>query len=102
MCKGNCCGHSGSMCTMGMISHILLIVGGVNWGLVGLGMLLGKGDAWNVVNMLLGSMPMLEGVVYVLVGLVAVMKIFGGCRCAKCTGGVCSVCGVEGKTENKV
>lgn len=53
-----------------MIAFVLLVVGGVNWGLVGLGMFLG-GD-WNLVNMILGSMPMLESLVYLLVGLSAV------------------------------
>jgi uncharacterized membrane protein YuzA (DUF378 family) len=52
----------------------LVVIGGVNWGLIGLGMLLGGRD-WNVVNMILGSVPMLEAVVYVLVGLAAVWMI---------------------------
>ena len=42
-CKGGCVGM--------MIAKILVIVGGVNWGLVGLGMLLG-GKNWNVVNLI--------------------------------------------------
>lgn len=64
-------------------AKILLLIGGLNWGLLGLGMLMGKGDAWNVVRMIFGSMPTLEAVVYVLVGLAAVSKIFG-CKCKKC------------------
>jgi uncharacterized membrane protein YuzA (DUF378 family) len=63
----------------------LLVVGGLNWGIMGLGMLMGKLDAWNVVRMLLGSWPMVEGIVYVLVGVAAIMKIFG-CKCKKCMG----------------
>ncbi len=55
------------------IAWILVIVGGVNWGLVGLGNFLG-GD-WNLVGMLLGSIPMLESLVYVLVGVSAVYQI---------------------------
>ncbi len=54
-----------------MIAFVLLVVGGLNWGLVGLGWLMGNMD-WNVVHMILGSIPMLEGLVYVLVGLSAV------------------------------
>jgi len=46
-------------------------------------MLLGAGDSWNVVRMVLGGMPMLEAIIYVLVGIAAVMKIFG-CGCGKC------------------
>jgi uncharacterized protein len=54
-----------------MIAFLLTIIGGLNWGLVGLGWLVSGAD-WNVVHMLLGSSMQLEGVVYVLVGLSAV------------------------------
>lgn len=47
-----------------MLAFVLVIVGGLNWGLTALG--------WNVVNMILGSWPMVEQVVYILVGLSAV------------------------------
>ena len=53
-----------------MVSWILILVGAVNWGLVGLGGFLGGN--WNVVNMILGSWPQVEWLVYVLVGLSAV------------------------------
>lgn len=46
---------------------ILLIVGGLNWGLVGL-------FDFNLVTALLGSIPMLEKVIYILVGVAAVFK----------------------------
>lgn len=46
-------------------AFLLLVVGGVNWGLVGLLNV-------NLVNMLLGAYPSLEMVVYVLVGVSAV------------------------------
>ena len=83
MCK-NCCKKGG--CTMAMIAKILVVIGGINWGLVGLGMLLGK--SWNVVYMILGSMPTVEAIVYVLVGVAAIMSIFG-CKCGACKDGVC-------------
>jgi uncharacterized membrane protein YuzA (DUF378 family) len=57
------------------ITRVLVIIGGVNWGLVGLGMLFSGAD-WNVVHMLLGPVSsMLEAVVYVLVGLSALKMI---------------------------
>ncbi len=84
MCNSKCGGCKGC-CTPALIGKILLIVGGLNWGLVGVGMLLGKGMEWNVVNMLLGSWPVVEAIVYILVGVAAVMKIFG-CKCKKCAG----------------
>lgn len=61
----------------------------MNWGLVGVGMLMNSGSNWNVVNMILGGMPMIEGIVYVLVGITAVFLLFG-CRCRKCREGVCA------------
>lgn len=75
-----------------MIVKILLIVGGLNWGLVGAGMLMGS--SWNLVNMLLSSWPTVEAIVYVLVGIAAIVKIFG-CRCKKCMG-TCEVHGTPG------
>lgn len=94
------CGCSCGRCTTSYIAKILLIVGGLNWGLVGVAMLMDNGSNWNVVNMLLGSWPMVEAVVYVLVGLAAVVKIFG-CRCAKCKA-ACAACAVDGKMEGQM
>ncbi len=63
------------------MAYVLVIIGALNWGLVGLGTLF-SGD-WNVVNMLLGSWPKVEAVVYVLVGVAAVVKLVK-CKCATC------------------
>ena len=57
-----------------VVTFSLAIVGALNWGLVGLGGFMGIN--WNVVNMLLGSWPQVEWLVYVLVGLSAVYVIF--------------------------
>ena|SRR3989344_6645796 len=87
MCNCNCGSwHHG--CTCSLIGKILLIVGGLNWGLVGVAMLVDPLANWNVVNILLGSWPTVEAIVYILVGVAAVLKIFG-CRCKKCKDGVC-------------
>ena len=51
------------------------MIGALNWGLIGVGGFAG-GD-WNVVHMILGSWPMVEWLVYVLVGLSAVLLIVG-------------------------
>lgn len=56
-----------------MVTFILLMVGGINWGLIGLGGLLGAN--WNVVGLILGSWPTVEWLVYLLVGLSAVYEI---------------------------
>lgn len=89
-CKEGCCKKK-SCCKL--VSKILVAIGGLNWGLVGLGMLLGKMDSWNLVKMVFGSMPTVEAIVYLLVGIAAVMLIVRhGCKkCSgKCEGGVCS------------
>ena len=48
-----------------MVAFSLVIVGGINWGLVGL-------LNFNLVMTLFGSIPTLETLVYVLVGVSAV------------------------------
>ena len=65
------------------IAHWLMVIGGVNWGLVGIGMFLGMN--LNVVNLVLGGVPYAEPAVYILVGIAAVVGIFGGCKCKGCT-----------------
>lgn len=55
------------------IAWILVIVGGLNWLLVGLGAWFGSN--WNLVNMIFGSMMWLESLVYVLVGVSAIILI---------------------------
>lgn len=68
-------------CSMSKLSWWLLFVGGLNWGLVGLGGFFGSD--WNVVNLLLGGWPWLEWLVYVLVGAAAVASLFN-CKCKTC------------------
>jgi uncharacterized membrane protein YuzA (DUF378 family) len=58
-----------------MIAFILLVIGGLNWGLVGIGGFAGAN--WNVVNLLLGSWPSVEWIVYILVGLSALWLVIG-------------------------
>lgn len=55
------------------LAHILILVGAINWGLIGLGGF--TGNNWNVVNMILGSWPQVEWIVYVLVGLSGVLVL---------------------------
>ncbi|OGI68333.1 hypothetical protein A2732_01200 [Candidatus Nomurabacteria bacterium RIFCSPHIGHO2_01_FULL_40_10] len=91
MCNSSCGGHHG--CNVSLVAKVLVIVGAINWGLVGVGMLMGSD--LNVVGMLLGSMPTLLAVVYVLVGVAGVMKIFH-CKCSKCKA-ACATCGTDSK-----
>ncbi len=54
----------------------LLLVGGLNWGLVGL-------FDWNLVEVVFGSWPWLVKIVYILVGLSALMALMGN-ACKMC------------------
>lgn len=63
-----------------MIAFVLLVVGGLNWALVAFG--------FNLVNMLVGAWPVVEQVVYVLVGLSAVY--FAATHKGDCK--VCNAC----------
>ena len=51
-----------------IIALVLAIVGGINWGLVGL-------FNWNLVEAIFGGFPIIERVIYVIVGLAALWCI---------------------------
>lgn len=62
---------------LAQIARILVVVGGINWGIMGLGMLMGRDiNDWNIVRLILGSVSWLEALVYVLVGLSAVWMVW--------------------------
>lgn len=75
------------------ITLALVIVGALNWGFVGAGMLaIGEAalESWNLVNLLLGWSPLLEAVVYLLVGLAGLYQLYfayelGSARTAEAT-----------------
>ena len=54
---------------MKKLAWILLIVGGLNWGLVG-------AFNYNVVSRVFGTWPALLTVIYILVGLSALWELF--------------------------
>lgn len=62
------------------IAMILLIIGGLNWGLVGL-------FQFNLVTAIFGSLPVLVTIIYVLVGLAALYGIY--MLWTKCAGKIC-------------
>jgi uncharacterized membrane protein YuzA (DUF378 family) len=75
------------MKAMHIITFLLVIIGALNWGLIGLGWLIGGGADWNVVHMILGSWMSLEGLVYVLVGLSAIwLLVMHKKECKMCMG----------------
>ena len=56
------------------VSLALVIVGAINWGLVGLGGFVGSN--LNLVNLFLGGFPAVESLVYVLVGLAGLYEFY--------------------------
>ncbi len=55
--------------TFDWIVWILVVIGGINWGLVG-------AFNWNLVEAIFGSVAWLESLIYILVGLSALYMIF--------------------------
>jgi len=51
------------------IALVLLVIGGLNWGLVGL-------FGFDLVEAILGSIPILQSIVYVLVGIAGLYTIY--------------------------
>lgn len=65
------------------ISFALVVIGGLNWGLMALGSYMGAN--WNVVNLVLGSWPAVENIVYLLIGLSAIVLLVGHKKdCREC------------------
>jgi uncharacterized membrane protein YuzA (DUF378 family) len=56
------------------LAYVLLVVGGLNWGLVGIGNL--AGGNWDLVDLIFGFLPVLRDIVYIVVGLAAVYGIY--------------------------
>jgi len=51
------------------IALLLLVIGGINWGLIG-------AFDFNLVNTILGGVPVLETIVYILVWIAALFVLF--------------------------
>lgn len=83
-------GSHGAKCAVGWIVWILVIVGALNWGLVGF-------FDFDLVAAIFGDMSTVSRVVYALVGVSAIAMIVG-CPCKKCKagkgskGGMCVHC----------
>ncbi len=63
-------------------SWILVVIGAINWGIMGLSALMGKQDV-NVLEMLVSSTT-LTAVIYLLIGLAGVKILFSGNKCNRC------------------
>lgn len=66
----------GKMCLVHKIALVLVLVGALNWGLVGI-------FNFNLVSSIFGAWPMVVRVVYILVGLSA-LAMLGTNMCKQC------------------
>lgn len=64
------------MCSPHKVAVLLVWVGALNWGLIG-------AFNFNLVNAIVGSWPTVERVVYILVGLSALLMLAKG-KCKMC------------------
>ncbi len=55
-----------------MTAWILVVVGALNWGLVGV-----TSSDWDLVTAIFGGIPWLRELVFILVGLAGLMMLFG-------------------------
>lgn len=81
---------SKSMCLVHKVAGVLVLVGALNWGLVG-------AFEFNLVSTVLGQWVWVERIVYILIGLSALSMLClakccgdcGGSCSGKCEGGKC-------------
>jgi hypothetical protein len=67
-----------------IVAFILVIIGALNWGIIGVGSFAGFDG--NIVHLVLGAWPTLEEIAYVLVGLSAVwLLVTHRKECAVCS-----------------
>lgn len=74
--------HCGKKCIICKTMWALVIIGALNWGLIGVGNFIGSN--LNLVNLIFGSLPVLENIVYTLVGVAAIYNLVQPCGCTKC------------------
>lgn len=65
------------VCVLGWICLIIVIIGGINWGLIG-------AFSFNLVAALVGKWPAVERIVYIIVGLAALFTIYEAIKCCRC------------------
>ncbi|MBS0626219.1 MAG: DUF378 domain-containing protein [Verrucomicrobia bacterium] len=74
------------MKAIGYIAKLLVIIGALNWGLVGF-------FQYDLVSSIFGGMTMGARVIFALVGLAGLYKLFCCCFCRKHCGCGCKNCG---------
>lgn len=54
---------------------VLIILGALNWGLVGIGVYMGNQN-WNVIELIFNSWPGMVNLVYVLIGIAGAWALY--------------------------
>jgi uncharacterized membrane protein YuzA (DUF378 family) len=81
------------------IPYILVLIGALNWGMYGI-------VGFDVVDMVIGGIPMIARIIYVLIGLSALYGVINTCafcRCKQCPCAIASTksdihtCSIEDK-----
>lgn len=65
------------------LTWLLVVVGALNWGIMGISALAGKPNV-NVVHMILEQSATLEAIVYAIVGVAGASFLFKGPKCMQC------------------
>lgn len=83
------------MKNLNVVSYILIIVGALNWGLIGL-------FNFDLVAAIFGDMSAVSRIVYSLVGIAAVVDLFGHKKkCKDCCSSSDSSCGCGSEHDTK-
>lgn len=58
-----------NMTAVDWVAYIFVVIGAINWGLVGLTSFKGISYNWDLVSLILRGIPTLAAIIYLLVGL---------------------------------
>lgn len=58
------------------IASILVVIGALNWGLVGISSFSGISYSWDLVALVFGGIPFVASIIYILVALSGIWMLF--------------------------
>ena len=64
------------MGALNTIAKILVIIGAINWGLVGINSFSAVSYDWDLIALITGSVPWLAAIIYLLVAISGIYGIF--------------------------
>ncbi len=57
------------------VTLILVVIGALNWALVGISSFSAVSYGWDVVALILGSVPWLAAIIYILIGIAGIYEL---------------------------